>query len=191
MTARGYASATDVQTYLGVTLTTAQAAAVTGLLEAVEQAVDAEAGRAWKTGAVASEWVYPISPVIYLAQAPITTSAVTVTGRTALDTGGTLLTEGTDWEIQDRTRGRLYVGAWAGYDRLAVSYTPDQAVPEPVRWATAMSLAHFLSPHLNGLTSEVESYSVFGQVSARLRAEGLPPDARLLLRPYRPGLVVA
>jgi hypothetical protein len=188
-----FCTVADVETYLGVTLTAPQAAATTALIPLASAAITAQAHHAWGTGPITAELYYPVRPLLTLTAAPVT-SIEAVTGYGPYqDPAGVLLVPDTDYALIDPARGRLavYAACYGGYARLAVDYTPAEAIPDPVRWGTAITTAWLIGPTLNGITSDVEAYSITGQLSVKLRAEGLPAAALLVLGPFGAPIVLA
>ena len=190
MSSKGYCLANDIERYLGVTLTALQASQADSLIEAAERRIDAHTGHAWKVGTVTGERVVPSGPWVRLKSTP-STGLTSITGRTHLSSSATTLTAGTDYELLDAAQGLVYLGGTIrNYDYLLVTYGTDNSVPADVSAATAMLVAHYLGPHLNGITSEVASFQAFGQVQVTLRDGPLPPDVVDLLSPYTRGVVI-
>jgi hypothetical protein len=187
--AKGYAAASDVALALGVaSLSTLQTNQVTAWLEGVESWVEAYTGRAWLTGALTDEFYEPAGPDLYLRQRPITTVEA-VKGRFRLTSTVTTLTAGSEYEVRDATRGRLWLPLWDSYDWFAISYTPAATVPAGVKLATAQLLADAIQGPAQG-GSNVKAFSVFGQVSMTFRDTEVSPQVAAWLAPFR-ALVLA
>ena len=178
MSAKGYATELQIVTDLGTALTSEQQLQVAALLEQAEAYIDVYTGRAWLTGAVTDEAVTPFGPDVWMRYWPIS-SVENVKGRTRLHSSATkTLTSGTDYEVADAARGRLYIAPWDAYDYLTVSYTPATAVPTLVNTVTRLLVVERLQQMGSGGGGNIQSFSAFGQVSVTFRDEHLSPAVR-------------
>lgn len=188
MPARGYTTIARLESYLGLDLTTAQETEAGRLIEAAEQLIDVETGKAWLVAtAVTNEAHYRDhlgGPLLFLRSAPVA-SVTSVTGRGSWnDTTETTLVAGTDYELRDSALGTLYVPAWSAYQRLRVTYTPTNvAAPELLVLATNELVAWWLQPLLNSTDgvslTGIKSFSLGGDLSVTyadtVAQRGIPP----------------
>jgi hypothetical protein len=183
--AKGYTDAAQVALYLGLALTDAQDAAAAALVDAAESWVDSYTGRAWLTGAVAGEVHTEPGVLVQLRQWPITSvEAVTVVRQRHWAAVATPLNAATDYQVREARRGVLWVTPWRVADYLTVDYTPEATLPAAIGQATTALVAGWLRPALQGVGSDVKSFSAFGQVSMAFRDEPVPPAVTALLAPY-------
>lgn len=198
MAAKGYCDAAAVASFLGVTLSAGQQAYALSLLETVEQLIDAETGRGWLMGVQANETFRCVDwpdGLLYLRYTPVNTGvALVVTGRTALGEAEQTLVADTDYEVMDFAGGVLQLIDLDYWDRILVDYTPQTAVPTPVRDAAAEWVAALMQPSLRPDTYGVESFSL-PDLSIKFAKTGvaageIPPgvSAKLAAIDYYPDL---
>jgi hypothetical protein len=189
-TLKGYSNPDRVARHLGVTFTPAQLQEAEAAVAAAEAWIDRRTGRAWLTGAIASEthWTNGAQH-IYLRAAPVA-SVTSVTARSSMyDTPDTELVVAEDYELRSLENGWVYLVGGTSYDRVTVEYTPAAPVPEDIALAATMLAAHWLQPQLSGMLPGIRSYSVGGELQVEfadaVATLGVPAEATALVDQYR------
>lgn len=187
MSAKGYCTAVQVETFMGLSFTTAQFAHCDDLIERAEKFVDEETNRGWLMGELEGERFYNPPPHIFLRYAPIE-SIEAITGRTGLGEDEVELTEDVDYELMDLEAGHIYLVTPGSYDRVLVDYTPATAVPADITQATVELVATWMQGNLQpgsyGLDSiQLPDYTVrFARSHVQ---EAAPPTVQQVLDRYR------
>lgn len=158
MAVKGYCTVAQVAAIAGE-LNAAQAARAAQLIEAAEVHLDTQIGRGWLVGAQTQEATYSPAHFVFLHYWPVA-SVATVYGRSGVDAVEATLTATTDYEVESLASGRIHILYPHLYDRIRVTYTPDDAVPANVSQACAELAAHWLQPTLRPGTYGLDSYSL-------------------------------
>jgi hypothetical protein len=158
MTIKGYCTTADVAAITG-DLTGAQMARATQLIEAAETWLDGEIGRGWLVGAQSEEAHFYPAEYLRLDSWPVT-SITTVKARTGMGETETTLTVNVDYEVIDLAAGIIRIEAPGSYERIRVTYVPNDAVPADIRQAAAELTATWLLPTLNSGSFGLDSYSL-------------------------------
>lgn len=187
MAIKGYSDVAAVELHLNRTLTAAQEARAYSLLEAAEAFIDSESGAAWLvTSPVANEQHILDGPLLYLANKPITAVSSLSVRSPYVGSEWTALTAGSGYEVLDATRGLLHLSSgYAGW-LVRVTYTLASPVHPLIREAATQLVAFWLRPALDGVTSDVESYSVGQELTVKFRSGkqtlGVPDEVVALVR---------
>jgi hypothetical protein len=164
---KGYCLRSHVADELGVVLTAQQELQVDALIEAAEDAIDDLAAQEWLgVSPVTAELHTPSGDYLNLEHRPVT-AVTTVTTRAPVpgETAETLVAS-SDYELVDAARGVLLLPGKAG-QLVSVAYTYAAPVPPAIRQATALLVAEWFRPRLNGSSgAAVESLTV-GDVSVK------------------------
>lgn len=188
MSAKGYCTFSDVEAFLGVTFTGAQATQCESLIEAAELDFDGETGRAWLTGAQTLEAHHVgNSADVWLKYAPLTTISA-FKGRSGLGETETDLVADEDYEVMDLTTGHIRLVYPSLYDRVRVTYTPVATVPADIRQAVAEWVAARLMPALAPGTYGLDSVTLPDYAVKFSRAhvqESSPPNVQRVIDRWR------
>lgn len=166
MPAKGYCTLQDAERVLGQELTSTQAKHALVLLEAAEQWIDRYQGRAYAVATITDELHVVEAGFVRLNSRPVTAiTSVSASAYPAIAPESTVLVAAETYRLLYPLDGLLYVGrSYDGY-LLTVSYAASSTVPANVRMATAELLAHWLRPITDGITADVASYTVPGEIS--------------------------
>lgn len=202
MAPKGYTNHQKVANYLGTTLTAAQQAQATSLVEHAEGFIDRHIDGHWGDGAVTAEEHRPLGEFLWLNKRPIA-SIQTITYRGYF--GGTYTTVATaDYEIESAAFGKVFLENWASYNRVRVSYTPAavSTLPREIELATTILVAYWLRSNLSGFDiSGISSYRIGDEIEVTFstgqniggtsRNLAFPAEAIDLLAPHRRRVMVA
>lgn len=191
---KGYTTGRRVAAYRGAVLTDAELGRIEPLIMAAEATIDGETGRSWLGGAIEDE-AHPLyGPAIWLDNKPVA-SIQSVAVRTLGLTSTTVLVADSTYYVRDLNAGALWVPCWDTADELLVSYTPTASVPADLGLAATMLVAYWLRPAFDGISTDVKSYQIPGDISVTFRDDavkgGLPDDVRAILARYRSPVVFA
>lgn len=159
MAAKGYCTASDVESFLGVTFTAGQTTQCNNLIEQAEVFIDEETNRAWLTGVQTDEAVYHPDYKVYVRYVPLT-SVEAITGRSGLGETDEALTVDEDFEVRDLESGLIYIVSPGNYDRLLIDYTPVDTVPADIKKACIELVAVGLQPQFQPGSFGLDSYSL-------------------------------
>lgn len=199
--AKGYLPdvAGQVGAWYGSALSGPQVAQAVLWAEAAEALIDTATGRPFLTGAVVGERHTGDGPLVWLYQAPVT-SIDAVRGYTRGDTTATTLVVTTDYELDDATRGRLYLPSWRAWASVQVDYTPVATVPALVSEMTAALLADWLQGQATAASGggaltrlragDVEEQYAEPPTSDTASGGALPAPVQQLLAAYQGRLLV-
>ena len=168
-------------------LTSAQLSRAEQLIESAETYLDGEMGRAWLVGAQTQEAHFEPAEYLSLRYFPVTT-VTAVYGRAGLGETEETLTADEDYEAQDLDAGIVRLVSPGSYDRIRVTYTPDDAVPADVAQACAELVAAWLGPTLRPGSYGLDSYSLPDLTVKFSRAHvqaAAPPMVRSVIERYR------
>lgn len=186
MAAKGYCTLADVTAITG-DLTAVQSARAASLIEAAEAYIDGELGRGWLTGTQTQEAIYLPYDYIKLRYWPVT-SVTAVYGREGLDDTEETLTANDDYEAQDLSAGIIRLCYPGHYDRIRVTYVPNDAVPDDITLATADIVAAWMLPTIQAGSYGLDSYSLPDlsvKFSRSHYQQPVPPLARAIIDRYR------
>jgi hypothetical protein len=186
MAAKGYCTIFDVTGITG-DLTAVQSARAASLIEVAEVYIDGELGRGWLVGTQTLEAIYLPSDYIKLRYWPVT-SVTAVYGREGLDDIEDALTVDDDYEVQDLAAGIIRIYYPGYYDRIRVTYVPNDAVPDDIALATADLVAAWMLPTIQAGSYGLDSYSLPDlsvKFSRSHYQQPVPPLARAILDRYR------
>ncbi|RMG98269.1 MAG: hypothetical protein D6706_07385 [Chloroflexi bacterium] len=187
MAAKGYCTSTDVDNFLGGTLTASQLTQADALIERAEAYLDGEIGRGWLEGAQTQEAHYTPAELLLLDYFPVA-SVTAVYGRNGIGQTETTLVDGEDYEVQDLAAGIIRLVYPQSYDRIRVTYVPDTAtVPADIKQATIDLVAAWMQPTLRPGMYGVDSYSLPDLTVRFSRAhyQSVPPTVRDVIARYR------
>lgn len=189
MTTKGYCTYGDVEAFLGVTFTGAQATQCETLIEAAELEFDGETNRAWLTGAQTLEaWhIVNNSPDVWLKYAPVA-SISAFKGRSALGETETDLVADTDYEVVSLTTGQIRLVYPSLHDRVRVTYTPVATVPADVKQAVVELVAARLMPTMTPGTYGLDSVTLPDYAVKYSRAHvqvAFPPNTQRAIDRWR------
>lgn len=186
MAAKGYCRIGDITTITG-DLTAVQLARATELIETAETYLDGETGRAWLVGTQTQEAHFYPAPFLHLDYWPVT-SVTAVYGRTSLGEAEETLTADDDYEVQDLAAGIIRLTSPGSWDRIRVTYVPQDTVPTDVARATAELVAAWLQPMLQPGSFGIDSYSLPDLTVKFSRSHyqaSAPPLAQQVIDRYR------
>lgn len=191
-----YCQLSDVTTFLGESLSAEAEDAADALREAASKFVDRYTGRSWVAGTVTGE-VQRASRgadgqgMIRLDRPPVG-SVSSVSARSPyLGAASATLLAGSGYELIDAVEGLLYVGVAAG-DLVTVTYTTAPVVPDDIKAATTMLVAHWARSATDAtgmIFSKIKAGSA--ELTYREQAETLPADVKAILDGYRPAVAFA
>ncbi len=191
-----YIDATDLETYLGRSLTVAEAAQAATVIGAAEEAIDRYTGRTWSGTSVVDERHTIYGQSVYLNRKPV--AAISSLTLRSPEIGATAVAQmlGTGYELLDATRGLLLVQASRG-TILTVTYTVTVSVPDSITLAAQMLAAGMLgsAAATANQAQGIKRYSVGGELTveyfdtAASTGASLPSGVRALLDAYRRPLV--
>lgn len=194
MAPKGYCTAADVAAQMQVTFTSPQSTLCTTLIEQAEVAIDHYCNRGWLMGEQTLEsFRYP-GATVCLKYFPVDTITA-VKGRCG-GMGGTEedLVEGTDYEVEDAAAGIIRLGI-SYFERVRVTYTPDNTVPLDLKRAITELVAAWMQPALattttGGMTG-IESFTLpdltvkFSKGAQVGEGRVWPPSVMALLDSFR------
>ena len=184
-----YTTPTLIAQYLGLTVSSAWTAQATLDAQMVTDWIDRWLGKTWQGSSPLTEtqriygdrfWVMrPISAITSLSVRDIGPQDTSTT-----------LTEGEDFRVLDAASGEIGISGYLGY-RATVVYTSGGVVPTPVAHAATAWAAHELFPTLHPEAQRLASLKDdLLTLTYRDEPDGLPPEVRRLLEPYRLPVVV-
>lgn len=185
---------TDVESYLGRTLTTAEDAQIDSLMDAACEYVESVCGRGFGTTGITDEPAKIICGKVYLGR-PV--SAVSTVKTISAYVGATATTlPSSQWSLWDAAHGVLLVSGYYTSDAL-ISYTPAATVPESVVQAAVMLAASWLTPTSADSYQQqgIKSYSVGQELQITYadnatRTAAVPSTVTTLLAPYMRPVIV-
>lgn len=186
MTTKGYVTVEGVESFLQMTLTAAQQAECERLIPAVEKFVDKYCGRAWLTGAVLLEAHWNPSGFLWLGNPPVA-SVEAVMGRMGLGSEEAALVGDEDYEVIDLGEGLIRLVFPRTWDRVRVSYTPVDVLPEDLGQACVELVVAWMQPGLRPDSYGLDSYSLPDLTVRFSRAHvqsAMPPAVREILDGY-------
>jgi len=187
MSAKGYCTTAEIESFLGVTFTAGQVTQCAAQIEATEVAFDRESNRAWLTGAIVDEAHWWPARKLFVNYSPMAT-LTSVKGRLRGLTTDDVLVAGDDYEVIFLATGEIYIFYPQLYNRIKVSYTPVATVPADIRQAIIEWVAAQMQPSLNPDSFGVEKitmpdYSI--QYSKAVLQGVMPPAVAAVARGYR------
>jgi len=207
-----YVDQTAVETYLGRSLTAAEAAQFSTVADAATEAIDRYTGRSWQASTVTAELHTVLGRTVRLDVTPVSAISLVRMRSQAIGASWTTLADGTGYELLDAAGGLLALsGAYdviasdsPGYGQiLEVTYTVGGGVPAPITLAAEMLVAGSLAS-AQGVSNQaqgIKSYSVGGELSVTYftstelgnasASAALPAGVRALLDAYRRPVVFA
>lgn len=181
-----YTTSAAVFAHLGRTPTAAQTAEADTLLAAADAWIDSRTGRAWPQISLITDELHTLDgPLLFLRHAPIA-SVTSVEARSpSIGSSDTVLTAGSAYEVEDAATGRLRLStAYVGYE-VRVTYTPAVATDTRIALAAKRLVAYWLRPLLDGVSGDVQSYSVGQELEVTYandgQALGVPADVVALV----------
>ena len=195
---KGYTSIARLQEFLDRQLTPSQAGAATRLMGAVEEWIDHRTDRRYWTAAgnppaqtVTGEAYVPDGALVYLRSRPVL-SIQSVTSRpVGVGTVATALVAGVDYELTDGDSGLVTVTGAHAQHILTFAYTIGGSMPDCVRVAATLLLAHWLRPALDADSFGNVSYRIGTEVSAVAAPHDIPPEVYQELAPVMRKMVFA
>lgn len=187
MAAKGYCAYTDIEAFLGKTLTSGQQAHCVNLIERAEKFIDEETNRGWLVGAQTDEAHFYPGYDLYLKYSPVA-SVTAVTGRAALGETETTLVANTDYEVRSLADGYIYLLYPGNYDRVLVDYTPVNAAPADIKHACVELVASWMQPNFQPGTYGLDSIQLPDYTVRYARShvqEAAPPTVQRILDRYR------
>jgi hypothetical protein len=179
---KGYTTASAVEAQLGRTLSPAQ---VTHLLDlvipAAEEWVDETTGRAYGEGAVIAEQLLFGGPYTWLNVTPVLSiqaMRVWLWGQSSSDM---VPLSDVYYSLIDPRNGLVMLPGWRNYEHVEVDYTPDPAIPNKVRLATAVLAGYYMRTVLHPETEWLTDYSSGQDVRLKFRTMEIPPSVYELL----------
>jgi hypothetical protein len=180
---KGYCEVEDVAGFLGTSFEGAQVAQCSRLISSVEAMIDTVTNRGWLVGEQEDEIFWYPDSRIYLRFAPVASIEEVRAQTSAI----------TDWEtlttadyLVDLSAGWLRpAGRWM---RLAVDYTPVDAVPEDIRHAATEWTAFLMQPSLQPQSYGLDSYSLPDLTVRFARShtgQAMPPTVAQILAHWR------
>jgi hypothetical protein len=191
-----YATAADVEIYLGTPFVGDQEDAATLGVAAASDHIDRVTGRTWVAGTVTGEVqqvyrdAYGYQSWTRLSRPPVTAISSLAVRSLYLGATSTVLTSPSGYDLVDPATGLVLVNATAG-DMVTVTYTSSPTVPSDIKEATIMLAAEWLSVALSSASSMTYSKIKAGSAELTFRDVDMPPRAKLILDSYRSGLVFA
>lgn len=186
MAAKGYCTADDVAAFLGLTFTAGQETHCDNLIERAETDIDGQTGRGWLVGAQTDEIHFPMGRLVFVRYTPVA-SIDGITGRTNLGEAEEALTADEDFELRDADSGLILLET-TGYERLLVSYTPENSVPNDIKQATIELVAARMQPVLQPGSFGLDSFSLPDLTVRFARSHiqaAMPPTVQETLDRYR------
>lgn len=186
MAAKGYCTMGDITAITGE-LTALQAARAQDLIETAETYIDGETGRAWLVGTQTQEAHFRPARFLQLDYWPVT-SVTAVYGRTTLGEAEETLTADDDYEVEDLAAGIIRLTSPASWDRVRVTYVPNDSVPADIARATAEIVAAWMQPSLQPGSFGIDSYSLPDLTVKFSRShyqQAAPPLAQHIIDRYR------
>lgn len=186
MATKGYCNLSDIVAITG-DLTPAQSVRAAALIEAAENFFDGETNRAWLVGTQTQEAHFLPAKYLHLDYWPVA-SVTAVYGRASLGEDEETLTVDDDYEVEDLAAGTIRLTSPGSWDRVRVTYVPDDSVPADVVRAVAELAAAWLQPTLQPGSFGIDSYSLPDMSVKFSRSHyqaAAPPLARQVIDRYR------
>lgn len=198
MVAKGYTSVVRIEEYLDRKLTPVQSSAANRIMEPAEQWIDRKIGRQYWTAAgnpplqtVTTERYLPQAILLYLRSRPVA-SIQSVTSRdVAIGSTPSVLTAGTDYELTDAESGLVLLSTAQIGKLLTFAYTIAGTMPECVRLATTILVAHLLRPALDAESHGAASYQIGNDIRVTIAPHDVPKEVYDALAPVMPSMVFA
>jgi len=178
----------DVETHIGRSFTTEQAAQCAQLIPSVEDWITRHCGQVFSDGPVnVSEVVFSYGTLVWLSSKPVVSVESALGGYKASDTTVELACR-----IVDAEKGIVSVTGAFAYDYVSVSYTIGLlGIPPVVKEAAIVLCAHWMQPTLMPDALSTQSYSVGGELTVTPKTMDVPKQVYQLLEDFTPGVYMA
>ncbi len=178
-----YTDQARIESYLGVTLTDAQAAQAVIVSQAATDWIDRYLGRSWQEASPATEVLTVTGDTVWLSNRPVTAITSVQTRADVIGASYATLAAG-QYELIDADAGQLQLIGWGNYLARVVYTHTATTPPHRIGLAATMIAASWMSQALRPSTSGVDSISV-GQNDIALKFSAsrgdVPAEALTLL----------
>ena len=184
-----YATAQDVATYMGRSLTSDQLVQATFYLEAASAWIDQQTGKSWNPSSPTTEIKSVRGDFVYVYRRPITGVTQVRVRSPYVGSSWVTLASGTGYEIADASRGLLRLASSVGfpgispYDTIEITYTHNINVPANVKLAAILLAASKMNASMNPIQQRVRSINDNRAISVVFRDEEISAEVRSLLPP--------
>ena len=188
-----YTTSAAVEQHVGRTFTALQYAEADALLPAADAWINARLPYSFpQTTLITDELHTVFGPYLYLDRSPITSVTTVKVRPPSIGAADSTLTLASTWELLSTSRGLIRLYGYAGWE-ARVTYTPAVATDARLSLAAKKLVAFWMRPLLDGVSGDVQSYSIgqelqvtFKQGGASSKALGVPDDVVALVDSINP-----